>query len=346
MYYPEVTDVIKKQIDQLKDPSEWDYLLYLETTKPGKLINKLIPGSGTTLLQYKIELLKTALSKKATLLNMPDKDLQQTVELLHHISLRETLQSIELHGPSENFDIAIELFGLNTIFQMQKDAKPPLLEKLDNTGTLFIKNIHFLDLETQEYLAEFIRYGFFRTFKSDHKIPSNARIICSTTQNLTSLVQEGKFSKTLFNELKHTTLEMPSLVTLPEEELDTLAEGFSEQAIANQTFKNLLSLSEKDKYRLAHQRPASLQELKMKVQQILIHKSKQSDIYQEAQFDPAYKVSDPKLVEAARLGKKALKDQKVMALLWNKFKNQNKIASFLGVNRSSVNRRCKKYNLT
>ena len=138
---------------------------------------------------------------------------------------------------------------------------------------------------------------------------------------------------------------MPSLITLPEDELATLAEGFSEQAIVNQTYKNLLSLSEKDKHRIAHQRPASLQELRAKVQQILVTKSKQSEIYHETQFDPAYEVSDPELMQAARLGKRALKDQKMMTLLWNKFKNQNKIASFLGVNRSSVNRRCKQYNL-
>ena len=159
------------------------------------------------------------------------------------------------------------------------------------------------------------------------------------------MVRENKFSQSLFNELKHTTLEMPSLLTLPEDELAILAEGFSEQAIVNQTYKNLLSLSEKDKFRLAHHRPASLEELKLKVQQILIQKSKKSDIYDETQFDPAYEVSDPELVQAARLGKKALKDQKTMSLLWNKFKNQNKIASFLGVNRSSVNRRCKQYHL-
>ncbi len=34
-----------------------------------------------------------------------------------------------------------------------------------------------------------------------------------------------------------------------------------------------------------------------------------------------------------------------MAILWNKFRNQNKIAALLGVNRSSVNRRCQEYNL-
>ena len=345
VYYPEVTDVIKKQIDILRDPSEWDYLLYLETTQPGKLINQLIPGSGETLLNFKIELLKTALSKKATLLNMADRDVRPMVELLHHISLRETLHVIELTEPSKNFDVAITLFGINALFNTSKMQGVPLLEKLDTIGTIFIQNVDLLDLETQEYLAEFIRYGFFRVFKSENKISSNVRIICSSNKDLGTLVRENKFSQALFGELKHTTLEMPSLLTLPEDELAILAEGFSEQAIVNQTYKNLLSLSEKDKFKLSHHRPASLEELKGKVQQILIQKSKKSDIYDETQFDPAYEVSDPELVQAARLGKKALKDQKIMSLLWNKFKNQNKIASFLGVNRSSVNRRCKQYHL-
>ncbi len=345
VYYPEVTDIIKKQIDALKDPSEWDYLLYLETTKPGKLINQLIPGSGETLLSFKIELLKTSLSKKATLLNMPEQDLEQMVQFLHHVSIRETLHCIELNTPVKNYDVAMSLFGINTLFNVNKDNSTPLLEKLDGTGTLFIKNIHFLDLESQEYLAEFLRYGFFRIFKSDTKIAGNVRIICSTNQNLAAWVQDDKFSKALFNELKETTLSMPSLVTLPEEELTTLVEGFNEQAITNNTYKNLITLSDKDKQYIVHERPASLQELKVKVQQILVAKSKQSNIYAETQFDPAYVVSDPELIEAARLGKKALKDQKTMTLLWQKFKNQNKIASFLGVNRSSVNRRCKQYDL-
>ncbi|MCL5875758.1 MAG: hypothetical protein M1114_04765, partial [Candidatus Dependentiae bacterium] len=55
--------------------------------------------------------------------------------------------------------------------------------------------------------------------------------------------------------------------------------------------------------------------------------------------------TDPELVQAASLGKHALRDERIMAMLWDKFKNQNQIASFLGVNRSSVNRRCKMYNL-
>jgi DNA-binding NtrC family response regulator len=195
-------------------------------------------------------------------------------------------------------------------------------------------------------LAEFIRYGYFHVFKSDQKKMSNVRIIVSTNQNLQTLVASGKFSKQLFNELNATSIAMPSLLTLPSEELDALAQGFTEQAINNQeAFKNLLELTEREKDKLINAPSVSLQEFKTRVQNILLNKSKKNHIYQEVQFDPAYNITDPELVQAARLGKKALKDPKILAMLWHKFNNQNKIAAFLGVNRSSVNRRCKEYNI-
>ncbi len=343
--YPSISDTIKHHIDLLKDPSEWDYLLYLQTTQSGKLINQLIPGSGAVLLNFKIQLLKIALSKKAILLDMPEQDLQPTAEIIHHISMRDDLHIISLQGPSNNFDIAIALFGINPIFGMQQKSTQSLLERLDNVGTLFIRNIHYLDMETQEYLAMFIKTGSYHQFKSDQKLSSNVRIICSSSQNLSLWVQEGKFSKALFQELKSTAVTMPSLLTLPENELHALTEGFTQQALTTDALQHVLALTNKEKDLFADNRPVSLQELKARVQQLLVKKSKKNQIYQEVSFDPAYDITDPDLIKAARLGKKALKDPRMMVLLWDKFKNQNQIASFLGVNRSSVNRRCKEYNL-
>jgi transcriptional regulator of aromatic amino acid metabolism len=342
IYYPEISDIIKKQLDMLQDPSNWDYLLYLETTSSGKLISQLIPGSGEKLLQFKIELLQCALSKKALLLEMAEEDLLPTVEILHHISLRETLHVLKLQSPSRTHETATKIFGINPIFSTGPTPKP-LLDQLNVTGTLFIQNIHFLDLETQEYLAEFLKFGLYRIFKSDQKMVSSARIICSTNQNLTTLAQEGAFSKNLLIELKKTTLSMPSLLTLPEDELSMLTDGFIEQIVKTQDLKNLLELNNKEKERLSQQRPLSLQELKNRVQALVTNKSKKNQIYKETQFDPAYQLSDQHLVEASRLGKRALKDPKVMAMLWEKFKSQTKIATFLGVNRSSVNRRIRDF---
>lgn len=343
--HPSISDAIKHHVDLLKDPSEWDYLLYLQTTQSGKLINQLIPGSGPTFLNFKIQLLKIALSNKAILLEVPEQDLQSTAEILHHIGMRDVLHIMTLQTPSNNFDIAIALFGINPIFGIQAKNAQPILEKLDNIGTLFIKNIHFLDIETQEYLAMFIKYGFYNQFKSDQKLASNVRILCSSNQNLSLLVQSGKFSKALFQELKSTIISMPSLLTLPEDELHDLTEGFTQQALTSDALQHVLALTDKEKNLLTNNRPVSLQELKARVQHILVKKSKKNQIYQEVAFDPAYDITDPDLIEAARLGKKALQDSRIMVMLWNKFQNQNKISLFLGVNRSSVNRRCKEYNL-
>jgi hypothetical protein len=343
MCHPDISDIISTQTHLLKDPNAWDYLLYLETTQSGSLVNQLIPGSGETLLNFKIELLQTALTKKAVIIEATEDDLLSLVEVLHHINLREQLHVIKLHHPSTNFDLAIKLFGINPMLGVEI-SMPPLLEKLSNTGTLFIENIHYMNLETQEYLAEFLKTGFYRTFKSDTHAPSNVRIICSTNHNLQALVHEGVFSKALFHELKKSALCMPSLMLLPEQELYSLADGFTQQALKVHDFKTLFELTHSEKNKLSHQRPLSFYAMKKRVQQILIEKSKRNHIYEETPFDPAYSVSDPTLIQAARLGKHALRDHKIMTMLWNKFKNQNQIAAFLGVNRSSVNRRCKEYN--
>jgi DNA-binding NtrC family response regulator len=187
-------------------------------------------------------------------------------------------------------------------------------------------------------------YGFYRMVKSDQKIPSGVRIICSSDRPLEILERDALIIKPLADQLKNVVGFLPFSV-LTSAELGDLADGFVEQALMSQPFKNLLSLTDKDKTKLVNPLPKSLQEFKMKVQQLLVQKSKKNQVYEETVFDPAYAVSDPELIEAARLGKYALKDAKIMASLWHKFKNQNKIATFLGVNRSSINRRCKEYNL-
>lgn len=342
-YYPDVSDLVAKQIDLLKDPSKWDYILYLETTETGKLINQLIPGSGEQFLNFKIELLQTALSTKATLLDMPSEDLMPTVELLHHINMRTQLHTMCLEKPQTTPELTIELFGINQLFGAS--AREPLLKKLDGVGSLFIENIHFLNRETQEMIAEFIKYGFFRRYKSDQKTESNVRIICSSNQPLAKLAHEDKFSGQLLKELQKTTLLMPSLVSLPDQEIEDLTQSFAQQSLSNKTFEKFLELNERDRKKITLCRPTSLQELKKRVQTLLNQKSKTNNLTHETMFDPAFQITDPELIEIARLGKHALKDEKTMALLWNKFQNQNKIATFLGVNRSSVNRRCKKYKL-
>lgn len=332
--YPEVSDIIMQQMHLLHNPNDWDYLLYLASTKAGSLINHLIPASSEQLLNIKIALLKAALHKKALLIDAPQQDLETLVDIIHRISGRETMQTIELHQPTQGTDIAMMLFG-------DGNHKKALLERLDN-GTLFIKNSHFLDATTQEHLVEYIRYGMYRAINGDQKFATNCRIICSTNQNIVELMHKGVLNPDLFRLFKKATIAIPSLLTLASKEVSDLIDGYSDAIISSYALKKILALSAKEKQKLIDYPPVSLRELKNKIEQIVLHKS---DNQIEEAHEQEHGNDDPDLTIAGRLGKHALKDPIIMQKLWQKFKNQNKIALFLGVNRSSVNRRFKIFDI-
>lgn len=344
VYYPEFSEIITKQIVLLKDSTQWEYLLYLESTQAGSLINQLIPGSTEQLLHFKINILHIALGNRPALLELAEDDTSAFVEMLHHISGREILHTIQILSKEKQHEFALKIFGTNSP-TTSPSTVPPLLKKLDQNGTLYIQNIELLDMETQEYLAEYMRSGTYRAFKSEQKFVSSVRIICSSQANLMNLVQEEAFSKNLYTQITKAMLTALPLATMPEQELFELIQGFTEQTINSSVFKNLLELNDTEKSKLLAKRPTSLHELRNRVHQALIQKSKKNQIYDHNEFDAAYTTFSPDLISAARLGKNALRDPHIMATLWNKFQNQNKIATFLGVNRSSVNRRCKVYNL-
>ncbi len=344
VYYPEISDFLKKQFDVLKDPSAWDYLLYLETTKAGQLINQLIPSNGTTLFNFKINLLKAALSKKAILLEMAEDDLLSTVEILHHISGRQFLHTLRLTVPEKNSEIAIKLFGGRPILGL-KDDSSEVVKKLDNCGTLFIQNIDFVSMTTQSELAEFITYGFYHHCSGDHKYFSNVRVICSSTASLQTLVAENRFSRALYAALEKTTLKMPTFDVIPENELNELVDGFTRQSMRTDTYKNILQLNNYERAKLFEKHFVSMHAFKEKVYNLIVEKAEKNNISESSEFDTAFYARDPKLTEIAHLGVKAVDDPQLMKLLWEKFGSQTRIAEFLGVNKSTISRRCKMYNL-
>ncbi|EKD23377.1 MAG: hypothetical protein ACD_82C00085G0001 [uncultured bacterium] len=198
---------------------------------------------------------------------------------------------------------------------------------------------------------------------------SDVKIIFSSNINLQEAVNKNEFSKELFSELKKACIKVPSIKTFNNNELENLITGYTEQAIKTEELQYILELTELEKRKIINSSPESFYELKNNIQKILIKKSKPKNTIQETiiqknhaqipnknfetktelklatNFSTTYDLKDKELIEAIKLGKNALKDIKIMSMLWTKFKNQNKIASLLGVNRSSINRRCKEYNL-
>lgn len=322
----DLTESISQKIALLNNPSRFDYLLYLETTKPGHRINTLIPGSAPDLLNFKVDLLEAALSKKATLLQAPAEDLNELVNFLHETSSRQILHTID--GKLSGEDCEQLLFGC------QKNKKTSLLEQLNNNGTLFIKNIDALDLKVQKQLADVIKYGFFADSTNQKKICINVRIICSTHNKLSLQVKEGVFYQELYDELKTSVLTMPDLTLLKTSELaDVACNYLKQQSLNTIPYDYLITLFQNYK-------PTTLYNLKT-----MVFEHAQNKIDKIIHDNNYLYDIKPEIAQAMRLGKQALKDPELMSQLWHTFKSQARIAEYLGVNRSSVNRRCKEYSL-
>ena len=215
--YPDIADIITKQLGLLKDPIQMGLSSYiLETTKPGQLINQLIPGNGETLLNFKISLLQTALSKKATLLEMPAEDLMPMVELLHHISMREALHTtyitstvLILWKSDQNFLALIRFLALIA-------TTNHLLKNLMANGTLFIKNIEYLDRESKNIWLNLFNMAIIVSYKSEHKIASSMFVLfVPPINNCQNWSKKVHFLKHFLMNLKNAAFVCHHLMTCP-----------------------------------------------------------------------------------------------------------------------------------
>ena len=135
---------------------------------------------------------------------------------------------------------------------------------------------------------------------------------------------------------------MPSPAMLDEKSFGDIVD---ELCLVLKKDTSMCVLTENEKHKLFLLKPRSFRVLKKLLTDILATKQKKHSNTIQVASDGTIDTSYHEIEHAAQLGKRALKDKQLLTLLWQTFKNQNKIATFLGVNRSSVNRRCKEYNL-
>ncbi len=85
-----------------------------------------------------------------------------------------------------------------------------LLQTVDS-GTLVLKDIEELSLDSQARLLQAIDAMEFRPLGSDHLLPTRARIIVTTSVDLAEAVSEGEFREDLYYRLKVIPLRVPAL---------------------------------------------------------------------------------------------------------------------------------------
>ncbi len=89
-------------------------------------------------------------------------------------------------------------------------AKIGLLAGLDG-GTLFLDEIGELPLDLQSRLLRALQDHEVRPIGSDQSVPLTARVLASSTRDLTHLVETGRFRKDLYFRLNVVTLRIPAL---------------------------------------------------------------------------------------------------------------------------------------
>jgi len=104
-----------------------------------------------------------------------------------------------------------ELFGyVKGAVPSSTRAKTGLLSSIDS-GTLFLDEIGELPLDLQSRLFRALQDREVRAIGSDQSVPLTARILASTTRDLTQLVETGQFRKDLYFRLNVVTLRIPAL---------------------------------------------------------------------------------------------------------------------------------------
>ncbi len=339
LHYPEVTEAVHEHMHTLENPHQWNYLLYLETTDIGRHLERLIPGKSEHLLNIKLSLLQAALSKYPVIISGPQEDTLEIVNFLHKVSDRDVFQTLSLNTPERNGHVTQALFGATSDNTF---ADPTMLEQLHEQGTLLIENIHFLSFQTQKQLGHYLQYGYFQRENSEYKLISDVRLIGVTTYPVATLLEQGMMLPS-FHKLFPYIITLPQLESLAESEFQTLVDAIAHYIISDCTVSHLLSFTAYEYAHLQRTASGSLHELRQEIARLIRKKSQETQLASEK--DTVHIPQEPTLFRAAQLGKEALKDRELMIFLWNTFKSQSKIATLLNVNRSSVNRRIKQYNL-
>ena len=131
-------------------------------------------------------------------------------KILHEFNKKEIGEFLVIHGNiNELADKVIfgeEIYDGNKLLEVKQSS----LEKASN-GTILIKEVENLSLETQIKLLEFIETGNFVRINGKEKVNSKTRIICSSSKNLEEMVEENRFYEGLWDEIEKNTLYIPPL---------------------------------------------------------------------------------------------------------------------------------------
>lgn len=207
-----------------------------------------------------------------------------------------------------------------------------------NGGTLFLDEIGNVPLHLQSKLLSVLQNNAFTPLGSNVSVPVDVRIITATNMDLNQLVNKGLFREDLYYRINTIHIESPAL---RDRDLDIglLAEKFLEK-YAGKYGKHALKLSNKALEKLyRHHWPGNVRELQHTMENVVI--MSESETIQPEDIN----LSGPIPVEESSLNLETVEKNTIRKALAKYSGNYASIASELGISRTTLYHKIRKYGL-
>lgn len=233
-----------------------------------------------------------------------------------------------------------ELFGYEKgAFTGANKQYKGLFEQANN-GTLFLDEINSLRLDVQGMLLRVMEEGVIRRMRGDKDIPVNVRLVAGTNENLDT--EESGFRDDLLKRFT-LTIELPPLKDR-REDIPLLAHHFLKISLDDEKEKELAGFTEEAMRALqAYDWPGNIRELRNKITNAVIHTP------EEAQWitpDVLFDQEDRNIFQGSFDEQVAQFEKKIIQDALAQKGSITQAAKMLGMERSKLSRRAKKYVLT
>ncbi|MCO4321590.1 sigma-54-dependent Fis family transcriptional regulator [Aliidiomarina quisquiliarum] len=256
---------------------------------------------------------------------------------IHNASERANQPFIALNcGAIPRELVASELFGYaQGAFTGARNKGNPGKFELANGGTIFLDEIGDMPLDAQVHLLRVLEERVVTRIGGNTPIPVDVRVIAATHKNLYEAVENGTFRKDLYFRLRVIQLEIPSLRERAED-IPLFVHHFIRQLSGEFGKKRIDVHPETMDYLQSHSWTGNIRELKNVVEQALFNM--EGDLILPCDLPP-------EVLEGKEEREESEKNQLILAIE-NADKNISKAAERLGVSRTTMYRKMKKYGIT
>ena len=225
------------------------------------------------------------------------------------------------------------------------------------SGTLYLDELAALPLELQIHLLRELQFRDYEATAGHPTPPSEVRFLISTSENLPDLIEQGRLRQELYHRVSVISLMLPPLRHRGSD-VELLAEWFRTK-YAQEFHKNVVGFTHDALEVLRrHNWPGNVRELEAAIQRavalcvgpritssylapILHHSHRQGRPGQGGRPRPHLQMGVRPLKEALEEPEKRIIIQALQAFHWNR----QETARVLGIDRSTLYQKMKKYNL-